>query len=110
MVKKAARNASRIIGMRQSVCSAMIWNTRFSPRRPSFWHKHHQVCPKSIPPKIRRYSPAHGCCSGGSDDLWTARHKLTTVLFSDKPVDPFFNANRPEDLETAVALLEAAAG
>jgi molybdopterin-guanine dinucleotide biosynthesis protein A len=32
------------------------------------------------------------------------------VLFSDKPVDPFFNANRPEDLETAVALLEAAAG
>jgi molybdenum cofactor guanylyltransferase len=43
-------------------------------------------------------------------DLWTARHKLTTVPFPDQPVDPFFNANRPEDLETAAALLPAAAG
>jgi molybdenum cofactor guanylyltransferase len=43
-------------------------------------------------------------------DLWTARHKLATVPFSDQPVDPFFNANRPEDLETAAALLQAAAG
>jgi molybdopterin-guanine dinucleotide biosynthesis protein A len=42
-------------------------------------------------------------------DLWTARHKLATVPFSDQPVDPFFNANRPEDLETAAALLKAAA-
>jgi molybdopterin-guanine dinucleotide biosynthesis protein A len=32
------------------------------------------------------------------------------VPFSDQPVDPFFNANRPEDLETAAALLQAAAG
>jgi len=43
-------------------------------------------------------------------DLGTARHQLTTVSFPMQPVDPFFNANRPEDLETAVALLEAAAG
>jgi molybdopterin-guanine dinucleotide biosynthesis protein A len=44
-------------------------------------------------------------------DLWTARHKLAMVPFSDQPVDPFFNANRPEDLETAAALLlQAAAG
>jgi len=43
-------------------------------------------------------------------DLWTARHRLTTVSFADHPVDPFFNANRPEDLETAAALLAVAAG
>ncbi len=43
-------------------------------------------------------------------DLWTARHKLVTVPFGDEPVDPFFNANHPEDLETAAALLRAAAG
>ena len=33
-------------------------------------------------------------------DLWTARHRLMTVSFPAQPVDPFFNANRPEDLET----------
>jgi molybdopterin-guanine dinucleotide biosynthesis protein A len=43
-------------------------------------------------------------------DLWTARHQVTTVPFPDQPVDPFFNANRPEDLETAAALLQSAAG
>lgn len=43
-------------------------------------------------------------------DLWTARHRLLTVAFADRPVDPFFNANRPEDLETAAALLKAAGG
>ena len=43
-------------------------------------------------------------------DLWTARHKLATVPFADQPVDPFFNANRPEDFETAAALLKAAGG
>lgn len=41
-------------------------------------------------------------------DLWTARHKLAVVSFSDRPVDPFFNANRPEDFATAAALLDAA--
>jgi molybdenum cofactor guanylyltransferase len=40
-------------------------------------------------------------------DLWTARHKLVTVPFVDRPVDPFFNANRPADLEAAAALLAA---
>jgi molybdenum cofactor guanylyltransferase len=43
-------------------------------------------------------------------DLWTARHKLATVPFSDQPVDPFFNANRPEDLETAAVLLKSPPG
>lgn len=40
-------------------------------------------------------------------DQWTGRHKLATVAFSDRPVDPFFNANRPEDLTAAAALLAA---
>ncbi len=40
-------------------------------------------------------------------DLWTARYRLAIVPFSDQPIDPFFNANRPEDLARAAALLEA---
>src|SRR5215472_1788446 len=32
-------------------------------------------------------------------DLWTARYRLATVAFPERPIDPFFNANRPEDLE-----------
>jgi molybdopterin-guanine dinucleotide biosynthesis protein A len=43
-------------------------------------------------------------------DLWTGRHRLATVSFADQPVDPFFNANRPEDFEVAEGLLRAAAG
>jgi len=38
-------------------------------------------------------------------DVWTARYRLATVPFGDEPIDPFFNANRPEDLATAAALL-----
>lgn len=41
-------------------------------------------------------------------DVWTGRHKLITVSFADRPVDPFFNANRPEDLTAAAALMVAA--
>jgi molybdopterin-guanine dinucleotide biosynthesis protein A len=40
-------------------------------------------------------------------DVWTARYRLATVAFSDRPIDPFFNANRPEDLDRAAALLAA---
>ena len=43
-------------------------------------------------------------------DLWTARHRLATVPFDDQPVDPFFNVNRPEDLENAVASLKSPPG
>jgi molybdenum cofactor guanylyltransferase len=39
-------------------------------------------------------------------DVWTARHRLVTVSFADRPVDPFFNANRPEDLDAAAVLLD----
>ncbi len=38
-------------------------------------------------------------------DRWTARYKLATVEFASTPVDPFFNANRPEDLAEAERLL-----
>jgi molybdenum cofactor guanylyltransferase len=40
-------------------------------------------------------------------DTWTSRYKLATVSFSDRPVDPFFNANRPEDLMTAAGMIAA---
>jgi molybdenum cofactor guanylyltransferase len=42
-------------------------------------------------------------------DLWTARYPLATVDFPVAAIDPFFNANRPEDLDRAAALLEEAA-
>jgi molybdopterin-guanine dinucleotide biosynthesis protein A len=39
-------------------------------------------------------------------DLWTGGYRLVTVPFADMPVDPFFNANRPEDFEDAASLLK----
>lgn len=41
-------------------------------------------------------------------DLWTGRYQLVTVPFADQPIDPFFNANRPEDLTTAAERMAAA--
>ena len=38
-------------------------------------------------------------------DHWTARHRLAVAEFTTDPIDPFFNANHPEDLATAEALL-----
>ncbi len=38
-------------------------------------------------------------------EAWTERHRRAVVDFSTDPVDPFFNANRPEDLEEAERLL-----
>ncbi len=43
-------------------------------------------------------------------DLWTARYKLVEVDFPDVdtpagPLDPFFNTNRPEDLDEAAGYL-----
>ena len=43
-------------------------------------------------------------------DVFTARYRLATVSFADTPIDPFFNANQPEDLVAAAALLRAAGG
>jgi molybdopterin-guanine dinucleotide biosynthesis protein A len=38
-------------------------------------------------------------------DRWTARYRLAQVDFPSTPIDPFFNANRPEDLAEAERLL-----
>lgn len=40
-------------------------------------------------------------------DAWTGRYKLAVAEFGVEPVDPFFNTNRPEDLEEAERLLAA---
>jgi molybdopterin-guanine dinucleotide biosynthesis protein A len=34
-------------------------------------------------------------------DIWTARYRLAAVTFSSEPFDPFFNVNRPQDLDQA---------
>lgn len=39
-------------------------------------------------------------------DVWTGRYQLAMVEFTIHPIDPFFNANRPEDLQGAEALLK----
>ena len=39
-------------------------------------------------------------------DRWTARYPIAEVEFSAQPFDPFFNANRSEDLEEAERLLQ----
>jgi len=41
-------------------------------------------------------------------DVWTGRYRLATIAFADTPIDPFFNANRPDDLAAAEALLQRA--
>ena len=38
-------------------------------------------------------------------DRWTARYRLATVEFSCDPIDPFFNANQPEDVLEAERML-----
>jgi molybdopterin-guanine dinucleotide biosynthesis protein A len=38
-------------------------------------------------------------------DRWTARHGCAHADWSDAPVDPFFNANAPDDLAAAESLL-----
>ena len=45
-------------------------------------------------------------------DVWTGRYRLATVAFPELSlgdglaIDPFFNANRPEDFDRAAALLD----
>jgi len=38
-------------------------------------------------------------------DVWTARYRQAVAEFATEPVDPFFNANRPEDMEAAALQL-----
>lgn len=41
-------------------------------------------------------------------DVWTARYRLVRVDWPTEPVDPFFNVNRPDDLDAAEGLLSSA--
>jgi molybdopterin-guanine dinucleotide biosynthesis protein A len=43
-------------------------------------------------------------------DAWTARYRRVTATFSTDPVDPFFNANTPEQLAEAERLLASHPG
>lgn len=43
-------------------------------------------------------------------DVWTARYRLAEVDFPAKPIDPFFNANRPQDLAAAERMLAGGRG
>lgn len=38
-------------------------------------------------------------------DRWTARHGVTLAAWATEPVDPFFNANTPEDITEAERLI-----
>ena len=38
-------------------------------------------------------------------DLWTARHGSAAAAWATDPVDPFFNANTPDDLAVAEAVI-----
>ncbi len=40
-------------------------------------------------------------------DLWTARYRLAVADFEVGDIDPFFNANRPDDLEVAERYLHS---
>ena len=42
-------------------------------------------------------------------DVWTARYRLAEVDWPSEPIDPVFNANRPEDLAAAETMIVAAA-
>ena len=39
-------------------------------------------------------------------DAFTANYRVTEVTFDSDPVDPFFNTNKPEDLEEAERLIK----
>lgn len=39
-------------------------------------------------------------------DLWTARHRLVAVEFSENGFDPFFNVNRPDDVAEAIRIAQ----
>jgi molybdopterin-guanine dinucleotide biosynthesis protein A len=38
-------------------------------------------------------------------DIWTARHGIVNVTWTTEPIDPFFNANTPEELAEAERLI-----
>ncbi|MGO8915139.1 MAG: molybdenum cofactor guanylyltransferase MobA [Stellaceae bacterium] len=61
--------------------------------------------PLALSEQLRRALAAEGV---RKVDRWTERFRLATVEFAAVPLDPFFNANRPEDLAEAERLAAAA--
>ena len=71
--------------------------------------RHHPVCglwPVRLADELRQ-------AMVGEDirkvDVWTARYRLAVVEWATEPVDPFFNANRPEDLAEAERMMAGSA-
>ena len=58
--------------------------------------------PLRLAPDLRRAVAVEGI---RKVEDWTGRYRVTIVDFPLKPFDPFFNANRPEDLAEAERLL-----
>jgi len=63
--------------------------------------------PVRLAPALRRAMTEEGM---RKIDRWTARYRVAYADYGCAPVDPFFNANRPGDLERAERLLGAATG
>lgn len=66
--------------------------------------RHHPVCglwPVRLAGELRR-AMEEGV---RKVDIWTARYKLAVADWPTEPVDPFFNANRPEDMAEAERIL-----
>jgi molybdenum cofactor guanylyltransferase len=58
--------------------------------------------PVALAPALRRALVVEGL---RKVDVWTARYRVAVVDFPIETVDPFFNANRPEDLAEAERLV-----
>ncbi|MDH5556321.1 MAG: molybdenum cofactor guanylyltransferase MobA [Alphaproteobacteria bacterium] len=70
--------------------------------------RHHPVCglwPVRLVDELRRAMLEEDI---RKVDIWTGRYKLSVVDWPVEPVDPFFNANRPEDLAEAARILAEA--
>lgn len=68
--------------------------------------RHHPVCglwPVRLAGELRRAMLEEDI---RKVDIWTARYRLAVVDWPTEPVDPFFNANRPEDLAEAERILD----
>lgn len=67
--------------------------------------RHHPVCglwPVRLADELRRAMLEEDT---RKVDIWTARYRLAVVDWPVDPVDPFFNANRPEDMAEAERIL-----
>ena len=67
--------------------------------------RHHPVCglwPVRLAGELRRAMLEEDI---RKVDIWTARYRLAVADWPTDPIDPFFNANRPEDLAEAERIL-----